>query len=42
MALGFWRSRKYEYFLTSTDNTQVLIRKAHMSFQLRWAKNKKL
>ena len=44
LAHWFWRRRwKCEKFMTmtmtTTDNGQILIRKAHLSLWLRWAKN---
>ena len=43
LAQWFWRRRwKCEKFTTTTttDNGQILIRKAHLSLRLRWAKNR--
>ena len=34
-----WKCEKFRTTTTTTDNGQILIRKAHMSLRLRWAKN---
>ena len=45
LAKWFWRRREYEKFTTTTttttfDNGQTMIRKAHLSLQLRRANKK--
>ena len=46
LAQWFWRRRwkceKFTKTTTTTDNGQILIRKAHLSLRLRWAKNKRV